>query len=433
MSTSSEARILDSEVNAELDRILQSRFLRESRQLSALLSHTVHETLAGREDGLKEYSLGLQVFHRPPDYDPRSDAIVRVQASLLRKRLTEYYEHDGHHSRLRIELPRGGYVARFQTVPIPEPLPPNPLEQPVEAPAANNVAVQIPKTGRAWRNLLTGACAGILVTAAVAFWLGRHPWPRPESSSLWGAFVGSKSSTFVSFGVPLFYTGGEGFFVRDIRINALTDREGRVKQIGEILGHSFRPQEDIYTGIGDAIGTHQVAQWLEQHGVTTSLANANNVGPSDIEDKNLIVVSSARFQTLLHNMKRTDHFPFDPSAGGGAFMVLNPLPGELPRYHPTGGVGVNTSYAVLSLWRGKQPQNRTLYLSGIETWSTQGAAQYAIDPDRLRDLQQRIDQDPPDGPRGKKGPFFQVLIRVEGKNNRVRTSAYVTHRYLPVE
>lgn len=429
MSISSEDRVLDSEVNAELDRILQSRFLRESKQLSALLSHTVHETLAGREDGLKEYSLGLQVFHRPPDYDPRNDAIVRVQASLLRKRLAEYYEHDGHNSRLRIELPRGGYVARFQEVPMPEHLPAPPD---VEARVAE-VPVQMSRTGRSWRSLLIGACAGILVTAATALWLTRHSWPRPESPSLWGAFVGSKSSTVVSFGVPLFYTGGEGFFVRDIHINALTDKEGRVKRIGEILGHSFRPQEDIYTGIGDAIGTHQVAHWLEQHGVTTSLANANNVGPSDIEDKNLIVVSSARFQTLLHNMNRTDHFPFDPSSGGGAFIVLKPLPGELPRYYPTGGVGVNTSYAVISLWRGKQPHNRTLYLSGIETWSTQGAAQYAIDPDRLRDLQQRIDQDPLDGPRGKKGPFFQVLIRVEGKNNRARTSAYVTHRYLPVE
>ena len=76
-----------SSIHEELERILATRWLKDSHQLSALLRHVVEETLAGRTEGLKEYPLGLQVFHRPPDYDPRTDAIVRVQASLLRKRL----------------------------------------------------------------------------------------------------------------------------------------------------------------------------------------------------------------------------------------------------------------------------------------------------------------------------------------------------------
>ena len=72
-----------------------------------------------------------------------------------------------------------------------------------------------------------------------------------------------------------------------------------------------------------------------------------------------------------------------------------------------------------------------LYLSGIETWSTQGAAQYVLERANLADLQKRIDADLLDGPRGRKSPFFQVLLRVEGKNNRVRATSYITHRYLP--
>ncbi|MGJ5818504.1 hypothetical protein [Paludibaculum fermentans] len=427
--STSEAPAWHSVALAELDRILQSRFLRESKQLCALLSHAVHETLAGREDGLKEYILGLQVFNRPPDYDPRNDAIVRVQASLLRKRLADYYEHEGRDSALHIELPRGGYAVRFIDATDAS------LKLlPAALPVAEEPPVQQLVRGRYWPTLLTGMALGALLLALPVLWLTRDRWPRkPESPALWGSVIDSKAETVVSFGVPLFFSGGMGFFVRDTAVNTVTEDTGRLKHLFDAFGYTFRPQEDVYTGIGDAIGTHYVATWLQERGVHTTVANSNYLGLSDIEDKNLVVISSARFQTLLQQMKRPDLFPFDPGndGPGSGFSVPNPLPGELPVYRPTGTVGVSTSYAVLSLWPGRQPHTRMIYLSGIETWATQGAANYAIDRDRLLDLQRRIDQDPPNGPRGKKSPYFQVLIRVEGKNNRVRTSSYITHRYLP--
>jgi hypothetical protein len=109
------------------------------------------------------------------------------------------------------------------------------------------------------------------------------------------------------------------------------------------------------------------------------------------------------------------------------------LPGEDPVYAPKGSdTGVSTSYAVISLWPGLTPGQRIMYLSGIETWSTQGAAQFVLDADRLAELNQRLAEDPAEGPHGRKSPFFQVLLRVEGKNNRVRAVSYQTHRYLPV-
>src|SRR5258706_10157532 len=75
------------EVLRELDTLLTSRPLRESQQLKCFLEFVVRETLAGRQDGLKEYLVGCQVFGRRQDYEPRHDGIVRVQATTLRKRL----------------------------------------------------------------------------------------------------------------------------------------------------------------------------------------------------------------------------------------------------------------------------------------------------------------------------------------------------------
>jgi len=101
------------EILGQFESLLGSRHLRESHQLQCFLDFVVRETLSDRQDGLKEYLLGCRVFGRKPDYDPRHDGIVRVQATALRKRLEKYYAGEGVTARVVIELPRGGYVPSF--------------------------------------------------------------------------------------------------------------------------------------------------------------------------------------------------------------------------------------------------------------------------------------------------------------------------------
>lgn len=381
----------------------------------------MEETLDGRQGGLKEYALGRGVFRRPPDYDPHVDAIVRVQASMLRKRLASYYEHEGRESNLRIELPRGGYVPAFhESTP----------EAPLTA-AGPLLPLANPARPHRWRTFLAGAAIGAVLTVGAYMLIGSHqsrpPIPAPV---LWAAFFQPGTESIVSFGAPLFYAGG-GIFLRDTRVNVDADEHiGRLSEIERILGEPIRPQEDVYSGIGDLIGTHEIIRWLESQNVKTRLANSHYLGHSDIAGKNLIVVSSARFQTLLKEMNLPNHFSFDSSPDGG-FVIDHPIAGEQRSYRTMSGTGVDTSYAVLSLWPGGRSEFRVLYLSGITTWATQASAQYVVNPSKTRDLQARLDADPPEGPRGRKSPFFQVLLRVEGKNNLPRTATYVTHRYLP--
>jgi hypothetical protein len=55
-------------IRQELERVLESRELRNSIQLPKLLRHLIEETLAGRTEEIKEYTVGLAVFQRGPDY-----------------------------------------------------------------------------------------------------------------------------------------------------------------------------------------------------------------------------------------------------------------------------------------------------------------------------------------------------------------------------
>jgi tetratricopeptide (TPR) repeat protein len=97
-------------VSAALDRILSSGPFVRSPQLAGFLRFIVSEQLSGRDLSLKEYAVGVQVFNRGADFDPRIDPIVRVQARQLRFKLREYYEADGHAERIRIEVPKGSYL-----------------------------------------------------------------------------------------------------------------------------------------------------------------------------------------------------------------------------------------------------------------------------------------------------------------------------------
>jgi hypothetical protein len=83
------------EVAAELQRVLGSQCFEQSDRAKAFLRFVVEETLAGRGDRLKGYTIGVEVFGRPPDFDAQSDPLVRVEAGRIRRRLAEYYRHRG--------------------------------------------------------------------------------------------------------------------------------------------------------------------------------------------------------------------------------------------------------------------------------------------------------------------------------------------------
>jgi tetratricopeptide (TPR) repeat protein len=95
-------------------RIAGSACFRKARRLTRFLEYAVENALAGREDALKETVLGIEVFDRGQDFDPRSDPIVRIDARRLRARLAEYYESEGVAAPIVIEFELGSYVPRFR-------------------------------------------------------------------------------------------------------------------------------------------------------------------------------------------------------------------------------------------------------------------------------------------------------------------------------
>jgi hypothetical protein len=100
-------------VRRALAAILASETFARSGRLRAFLSYIVESELAGKAAQLKGYSIGIDVFGRPPGFDAGSDPLVRVQAGKLRKLLEQYYVSEGAFDRLRIRVPLGGYIPEY--------------------------------------------------------------------------------------------------------------------------------------------------------------------------------------------------------------------------------------------------------------------------------------------------------------------------------
>ncbi|HTT24908.1 MAG TPA: tetratricopeptide repeat protein, partial [Candidatus Sulfotelmatobacter sp.] len=107
------ANIAAGDIRAALKKILCSTEFTRRPQLQRFLKFVVEEELAGRGAQLKEYVLGVGVFGRPADFDPRVDSLVRVEARRLRAVLDRYYAAEGHADPLRIEIQKGSYLPSF--------------------------------------------------------------------------------------------------------------------------------------------------------------------------------------------------------------------------------------------------------------------------------------------------------------------------------
>lgn len=95
-------------------RLIASDKFRASERLRQFLIHVVRETLAGRAQRIKAYSIATDVFGRGDDFNPTIDPIVRIEAARLRRSLEHYYLTAGVNDPLVIQIPKGGYAPVFR-------------------------------------------------------------------------------------------------------------------------------------------------------------------------------------------------------------------------------------------------------------------------------------------------------------------------------
>lgn len=208
---------------AELDALAASKAFRRSPGLLGLLRFVVETELRGEGSDLKETLLGISVYHRQADYDPKADGIVRVNANRLRARLNDHYRQ--FQSRVQITMEPGSYRPIFVVEPPdPEPEPPRAAPEGIAPPA---VVHRSP-----WISLVVAVLLAVCVGAFLWFRShGQDHWTQHSVSSMSGvqqypAF--SPDSRMLAYAVEDPTNGLSSLYIQDLQSDTpikLTSKE----------------------------------------------------------------------------------------------------------------------------------------------------------------------------------------------------------------
>src|SRR5215475_2889254 len=101
-------------IRQTLDRILNSRHFSQAPKKRKFVQVICDYHLAGKGKEINEHLIGLEVYERSDRYSPAEDPVVRVAAHDIRKRLEQYYLHEGRNDQVRLEIPIGSYEPVFK-------------------------------------------------------------------------------------------------------------------------------------------------------------------------------------------------------------------------------------------------------------------------------------------------------------------------------
>ncbi|OAV50589.1 adenylate cyclase [Rhizobium sp. WYCCWR10014] len=162
------------DISEQLERVISSPEFPGVGRAAAFLRYVVSETLEGRGNRIKAYSIAIEVFGRDPGFT-QDDPVVRIEAGRLRRSLERYYLVAGQHDSVRIDIPKGGYIPTFAWS--------CPASVDIGDDDAGETSPSEVRPGRWWRAkrvLLPGAAALAAVVTSL-YWIGaRSPDPSAE-------------------------------------------------------------------------------------------------------------------------------------------------------------------------------------------------------------------------------------------------------------
>lgn len=100
-------------VDEQVSRILREPVFENSPILRNILRYVVGQTLAGHKEWIKEYTIAVHALHKPADFNPKVNGIVRIHAARLRQALQVYYASAGVADPIIIQIPKGRYIPAF--------------------------------------------------------------------------------------------------------------------------------------------------------------------------------------------------------------------------------------------------------------------------------------------------------------------------------
>jgi hypothetical protein len=397
-ATEQEAAIL----RQHLQEIIEGTAFRGSHRSGQFLKHIVEQAIAGNFDSLKERAIGIELFGRSPSYDTSEDAIVRVTASDVRKRLLQHYGKYGTASEIRLSLPSGSYIpeVRRDFQPIEPPATPAvaPLD-PVLPNATDQALAETPQLGPrpqtagslhvASRWVVLGVLlVGLNLGAWVVFWNhSSRIEPRPSSILPWSGLFRSSGSTKV--------------ITSDSNIEKIERLSGQPVSLSDYANQQYIPNpgalppetlrfcKDFLRGdlapTVDVGVVARIAALAQTSSSKIDVRGAREIRLSDVyTDDNFIFLGSPRSNRWAGLFNDQLDFQFVLDNQREVIRNVHPRSTEKPFYVPTaGGYATGQSFATISFIGNPGRSGQVLLLAGANAEGTTATGELVADRKRL--------------------------------------------------
>ncbi|HEY1501897.1 MAG TPA: hypothetical protein VGF88_20150 [Acidobacteriaceae bacterium] len=400
-------------IRKHLTEVAEGAAFRSSHRSAQFLRYVVEQTIEGHLDSLKERVIGVELFGRSPTYDTGEDAIVRVTASDVRKRLLQHYGQYGATMGLRITLPLGSYVplitredglavtARSPAGPGDSPhLPasgmrtdPEPNHLPPRAFGEEKAEKDERHSSRAKSPVMTAAAllcaAGLFVAGQL---LGRYQALTPNpllTRSPWRVFLNSPHPTRIVFSDPAMVevqelTGHQISASDYANRQYLPDPKTLSPEVSRacsvILGAGISAAVDPPIAVEIAALGQSLAKKLQ-------VGSARDLRMADLQtDDNFVFLGSPRSDpwTVLFSDQLDFRFVFNQDAGQEIIHNYRPRGHEMSDYLPTAlGGGTGESYAIVALVQNLDQKGQALLLAGADAEGTEAAGRFVTDLPRF--------------------------------------------------
>jgi hypothetical protein len=352
-------------VRSQLDRILASPLLRNSKRFPDFLRYTVNRALEGNTADIKERTVGIEVFGRAPDYDTAADPVVRVTAAEVRKRLTQYYRELGHENELRIEFARGSYVPEIRFCAG---------ETPHEVPVAAKPAVAQPFTRKQW--LVIGSLAAPYVVVLLLFLLGTTQ--QSAQDRFFGPITDSRSPVLLCIPAQGSNAGAAGQ-----TNNAASTGANGAENTGaaSTQATALRPGAGMAERVsaGDSIALSTLTGILGSKGKEFHVRFTDGATLDDLKDGPVVLVGGFSNQWT---MRLDGGLRFSLEHDGNLHYIadrLNPNSRNWAVSMPTTPGGTFADYALVSRVLDRTTGRVLVTVAGIRHFGTESAAECLAD------------------------------------------------------
>lgn len=422
-----EDRPDEPEVRAQIERVCGSEEFRRSEQCKRFLTYVCDRALAGNVAQVNEYSVGVDVFHRPAGYSPAEDGVVRRQAHILRRKLESYYANEGRTDRLRIEIPVGRYapVFRLQT----------PGDRAREQPGG------APPRGNRWKVL--ALVAGALVLAGASYVAGRRGVPSPAAppkqvEEIWGPWFRDPA------GVTICFANSKAAIVHNVPDPKLHDSHPEhfrpdakaERSLRQFFGFPpggylfYRPSESK-TGVAESIAAVNLAQMFGRYGIPVRAKESRLLNWGDFRNGNFVLLGHNEANPWVDKLLHKYPFRLGDSLGIRRHIEnTRPAPGEKPVYFKEAAatsIDPVVEYGLISMLPGLDERHMLLLVTGLDGQASQMASEFLSQTARLDQVVGRLRGAAP----GHGGPwYFQFILRAEVRERLATRADIVALRVL---